>query len=387
MFFDRGKQIVFISSCPEPWGGSEELWASAAQILAEKGQKVKAYKTLVVDRHSRILKLQSSGIPVVDIYRLKFSRQLRYLNRIIPGRWQFLPLDPIDIILAHQLKKLQPDLVVISQGENFDGLRFANICFRQKLSYVIICQKAVDCYWPHDEIRPVMQEVFRSAKRCFFVAEHNLLLTEAQIGEKLNNAEVVRNPYCVSPSNLLPWSDINDGLYLACVGRLFIYDKGQDILLRVLAQEKWKKRKLYVNFFGQGIHREALVGMAKYLNITNVSFPGFIEDITEVWRHHHALILPSRCEGLPLVLVEAMMCGRLGIVTDVGGIPEIIEDNLTGFLAAGANFHALDEAMERAWSQRYEWEKIGQKAARSIRNIIKSEPSEDFVTKLMEIIS
>ena len=386
MSYNPCKRFVFISSCPEAWGGSEELWASAARILATKGQVVRAFKTLVVEQHTRILELQSSGVPVLDIHRLHFLRHLNYLNRITPGR-QLFPKDAVNYLLARQLRQLQPDLVVISQGENFDGLKYAEICFRNNFPYVIVSQKAVDYYWPHDKLRPLMREVFRSAKRCFFVSNHNLSLTEAQIGEKLENAEVVRNPYCAVVPTPLPWFGTGECFRLACVARLFIWDKGQDILLRVLAQEKWKQRNLHVDFFGQGIHREGLIGMAKLLGVVNVSFPGFKEDIVDVWQSHQALILPSRCEGLPLALVEAMMCGRLAIATDVGGIPEVLEDNQTGFLAKGASFHAIDEALERAWSQRDRWEHLGLRAAQRIREMVPSNPSEDFVTRLLDMCS
>ncbi|WP_308253742.1 glycosyltransferase [Geminocystis sp. GBBB08] len=40
-------------------------------------------------------------------------------------------------------------------------------------------------------------------------------------------------------------------------------------------------------------------------------------------------------ESSPLALVEAMMCGRVAIATSVGGIPELLEDEITGFIAQG----------------------------------------------------
>jgi hypothetical protein len=85
--------------------------------------------------------------------------------------------------------------------------------------------------------------VFAGATRCFFVSKHNLRLTEEQIGATLTNAEVVRNPYLVPAAVRLPWpgGGENESLRLACVARLYLRDKGQDILLRVLAREKWQE--------------------------------------------------------------------------------------------------------------------------------------------------
>jgi glycosyl transferase family 1 len=47
---------------------------------------------------------------------------------------------------------------------------------------------------------------------------------------------------------------------------------------------------------------------------------------------NHVHAMPSRIEGLPLVLIEAMLCGRPVVATDVAGA-EVIEDEVTGFLA------------------------------------------------------
>ncbi|WP_228043727.1 glycosyltransferase [Dolichospermum sp. LEGE 00246] len=231
-----------------------------------------------------------------------------------------------------------------------------------------------------------MRDVYAQAKYCFFVSKHNLSLTEAQIGYSLTNAEVVRNPHRAIIPEALPYPQPeNDYFKIACVGRLWILDKGQDVLLRVLAEDKWQNRNLHISFFGQGVDRDGLIDMTKLLGLKNVSFPGFVENILDIWHDHHALIMPSRAEGLPIALVEAMMCGRPGIVTDVGGISEVVEDDLTGFIAKGAFFAAIDEALERAWQRRYEWEYIGKEASISIRELIPPHPEQIFADKLLQL--
>lgn len=154
-----------------------------------------------------------------------------------------------------------------------------------------------------------------------------------------------------------------------------------------MAQSKWKSRHIYVSFFGEGVNRNGLVELAQFLNLNNVSFPGFVENIVDIWQEFHALILPSRAEGLPITLVEAMMCGRFGIVTNVGGVSEVVTDDVTGFIAPTASFHAIDETLERAWQRRNEWEQIGRKAAVSIREIIPSHPERIFADKLLQLCS
>jgi glycosyltransferase involved in cell wall biosynthesis len=168
------------------------------------------------------------------------------------------------------------------------------------------------------------------------------------------------------------------------VARLHLLDKGQDILLRVLARNKWKERKLHVSFFGQGVNRESLEFLAAKLGIQNVSFEGQTSEVISIWRNHHALILASRAEGMPLALVEAMMCGRPGIVTKVGGNAEIVEDRVTGFLAAPVE-DSLDAALEDVWARRHELREMGRLAAIRIRELVSPNPAQEFAYMLMEI--
>lgn len=57
--------------------------------------------------------------------------------------------------------------------------------------------------------------------------------------------------------------------------------------------------------------------------------------------------MPSRFEGLPLAMVEAMLCARPVVATDVAGHAEIIEDGVTGFLADAPTAGSMAAALER----------------------------------------
>jgi glycosyltransferase involved in cell wall biosynthesis len=284
------------------------------------------------------------------------------------------------------LANLNPDLVVVSQGANFDGLAYSDLCRISGHPYVIISQKASDNLWPPDRDRTAMRSAFQTALRCYFVSRHNLHLTECQIGETLMNAEIVRNPFLVSGSPL-PWPDNEDrSARLACVARLETGEKGQDILLQVLARPVWRNRDLSVSFFGAGCNGEALRDLAERLALKRVDFPGFVSDVESVWKTHHALVLPSRTEGLPLALIEAMMCGRFGIVTNEGGTSEVVEEGRTGFIANAAKADELDHAMERAWAVREAWESIGKAAGRAVRTMVPPDPVAFFTDRLLGLL-
>jgi len=88
---------------------------------------------------------------------------------------------------------------------------------------------------------------------------------------------------------------------------------------------------------------------------------------------------------MPLVLVEAMLSGRVAIATNVGGNAEIVDDGATGYLAAAATEDALDDAMERAWNERHRWREIGAAASARIRTLVPREPERCFAKLLTAV--
>ena len=379
-------RFVFFSSCSHPWGGSEELWAGAAALLAEGGHSVTIFKTCVDPNHPRIRRLLALGCRIRDLHQVCLPSSIRLPRPLVRLTGRGPAQRAIRPLVRTHLANLKPDLVVVSQGANFDGIVYSDLCRISGRPYVVISQKATDYLWPSDKDRIVMRSAFQAALRCYFVSQHNLRLTQDQIGATLANAEIVHNPFLV-PGNPLPWPDTQDHIKLACVARLETGEKGQDILLQVLARQPWRDRNLSISFFGAGHNREALRELAGRLGLKNVDFPGFVSDVESIWKTHHALVLPSRTEGLPLALVEAMMCGRFGIVTNEGGSSEVIEDGRTGFIANAAKVNELAHAMERAWAVRDQWESIGQAAGMAVRTLVPRDPVASFAEKLLQSVS
>jgi glycosyltransferase involved in cell wall biosynthesis len=380
---DRPLRFTFVSG-NRAWGGSEELWSAAAAVLAADGHRVTVYKSCVSDSEPRIRALRELSCSIHDLARFPLSPRRLFSGLGVLSR---------PLTYAHEVARLgigvgsskRPDLVVISQGGNHDGYLLADVCRRLRLPYVLISQKASDLYWPPDLRRASIRRVFESARATYFVSQHNLRLTEEQFGIALPSAKVVRNPFLVPWQRRDDWPDESRGVRLACVGRLDAKEKGQDLLLRVLARDRWRARPLSVTFYGTGLHARGLEQMAQHLGLTSVTFAGFVRDVTTIWDDHHGLVLASRCEGLPLVLVEAMLSGRIAIVTDAGGNAEILEDGITGFLATASSEDALDAALDRAWTRRPDWPTIATTAADHIRTLIPEDPASVFAALLRDV--
>ena len=173
---------------------------------------------------------------------------------------------------------------------------------------------------------------------------------------------------------------------MACVARLDGVTKGHDLLLQALSLPHWRERNVRVSLVGKGLNERVLRSLADTLRLTSVEFLGQQDNIEEVWSKHHALVLPSRFEGMPLVVVEAMLCGRVCIATDVGGNRELIRDGINGFLVKAATTELLDEAMNRAWNCRARLREMGETARTDARAWVSADPGEDFARELMALV-
>ena len=376
-------RIAILSANETPWGGSEELWFETALGLSAQGCRVHVLKPRLPHGCDRMSSLKRAGCGTSDLTRPFLMPRILY-EQIV----RFSRLGALAWLMfwaGLSLLRFRPHLVVLAQGGNWDGVHLGFVLNALKLPYVIISQKAAELYWPPDKLRRQVQMLYRRAKHAYFVSDHNRELTELQLGERLHRASVVRNPFLVDFHTPAPWPVEQQIVNLACVGRLYPMEKGQDLLLQLLAKPKWRERPLRVTFFGEGVNEEALQGIVDLLGLENVHFAGQVDDVTQIWREHHALVLPSRAEGLPLVIVEAMLAGRVVIATNAGGNGEVIDDGICGFVSDSCSVAGLDEAMERAWARLPEWPAIASAAADHIRRLVPQEPGGELAAALMKV--
>lgn len=128
----------------------------------------------------------------------------------------------------------------------------------------------------------------------------------------------------------------------------FVEAKGLNFLLEAIAYLRPADTLLYL--VGDGQLRENLVSMAQNLGISDLCvFTGACNhNEVPLWLSAaDCLVLSSVTEGLPTILVEAMMCGVPIVTTAVGGIPEILKNNDTGLLVPAGDPLALAQAVAR----------------------------------------
>jgi glycosyltransferase involved in cell wall biosynthesis len=369
----RKKYLFIMANEGHMWGGSEPLWSLAAEHLVRRGNEVR-------------VSVKDWGKPVPQIEHLRsvgcqifYRRPLSFASRLIR---KILPLPPSAHSHVRSVGK-DADLLVISQGSNTDGLEWMEGAKAAGYRYAAIAQSAVVYWWPSDGHAERLAQSYESASAAYFVSQANLELSRRQFGSSLRNAKVVRNPFNVRYDACPPWPTSPEGeLALACVGRLDVISKAQDVLLQVLGLPHWQERKVRLSLFGEGPNERGLRRIAEQLKLNNVDFRGQSNDVEEIWRQHHALVLPSRFEGMPLTVVEAMLCGRPCIVTDVGGNRELVRDGINGFIAKAPTVELLDDAMNRAWENRGRLREMGEIAARDVRHWVSPDPGGDLAREL-----
>lgn len=115
----------------------------------------------------------------------------------------------------------------------------------------------------------------------------------------------------------------NEIKVVVCPGRLDVAQKGQDLLLEAWAKLDTSGRQLW--FLGTGPSQLELEKRCQDLKLNNVTFKGFVNDVMEVLYRADLVVIPSRFEGIPYVILETMSVGTPIVATRVGGIPEAIE--------------------------------------------------------------
>ena len=144
--------------------------------------------------------------------------------------------------------------------------------------------------------------------------------------------------------------------------------KGHGVLLEALA-EVWRRGLDFaLAIAGEGSLGPALEARAQALGVGGrVHFLGQLEDLGGLLAAADAVVLPSLWEGLPLALLEAMVRARPVIASAVGGVPEVVEDGVTGCLVPPGDAHALADALEQAHRRSDRAARIGRAGAERVR--------------------
>ena len=341
-------------------GGSEKLWKNISIKLATEGFKIyAAFKKEIADK-AFVEKLKANKITIVN------KSKSNYLN-------DFISLDI--------------DLFIISIGDQNAGTEIFEFCTINQIPYVIINQlvKHPD-YDPVNEIKiENIKSGYTNAKLIYFTSTNNKELMERRIKAKLINTSQFYNPFDVSLNYYAPFPKL-ETINLAILGNLNGIHKGQHLLLDVIKNEKWQKRKIKFNFYGSGQDAEFFRRYCELFNINNAIFHGYVSDKEEIWKINHGIVMPSLMEGMPLALIGAIISRRIPIVTNVGGNSEVILHNKTGYIIEKPTNQEIDNILEHAYNNKTKWEEMAIKGRNHLLQILPNDPETNFLEKIYTVL-
>lgn len=336
-----------------PWGGSEALWGETAQRALNAGHEV---FVSVYDWPSLPPQIAALAERGARVHRRKLSKRWRR-SRILTTL--FYPF--------RELHQFRPEVVLINQGSTYDisrGKEFHRLrralIQAERWPYMLLCH----C----EQSAPRHARAVKRARTAFLAARYVGMLSdglrersEAHLGVALPHAKLFQNPLQISTPRLQTWPH-GETLRFAFVGRIEPV-KGLHLAIEILSSQAWRSRDWAFDIYGGGEQRVSLEAQVSQLGLADrVRFQGVITDIDAVWREHHVLLLPSRAEGVPNSMFEAMLSGRPVIVSNVGGIADWVRDGENGYLLREPDAPHLEAAMERLWRERENLPAMGRKA-------------------------
>jgi len=373
------KNVLFTSLNDHvPWGGCEELWSKTALRLCNSHNVTVLVKKWENEAR-QIAELRSKGIKVFYKKEEKsaphtfFNKLKKKVSQKTDKKTSYFDY----AAYSH---------VVITVGDHLDRklIGLSKHLKAKHVSYSIIVQLATDLRNIDDATSIKLLEAYRNAERVFFLSDDNIVKTEMTLGDELKNKDRINNPFSYQQDYI----SIEKGNFnLACVAAYTCFHKSQDLIITVLSLDKWKKRNITLNLYGDGRNKKQLERLiSRYKLQDKVKLKGFIEDKATIWKTNSCCIMPSRMEGQSLAILEAMSYGRMVIATAVGDTERLVINNKTGFLIEAPTLKHIDETLEKAWKNREHWVEYGKNARNHLFNTITIDPVEDFANKLNKLI-
>jgi len=168
--------------------------------------------------------------------------------------------------------------------------------------------------------------------------------------------------------------NIPAGAYVISVPARLHPLKGHQYLFEAVSQIRSELPQIMVLIIGDGVSRESLQKTVEELGIGSmVRFLGHRADIARIMAASDLVVLPSLAETLGLVLAEAQAAGKAVIATNIGGIPEVVENGVTGILIPPSDSPALAQAIVQLVQNPQQCHEIGKKGRERVNKVFSTQ--------------
>jgi glycosyltransferase involved in cell wall biosynthesis len=247
-----------------------------------------------------------------DITSLKASSKNRFFDIVA---WKKL---------AGIVKEFNPDIIQANAGDTLKYAVFSKKLFGWKTP--VISRNA-------SEVGRYLKSPIQKSLNSFFYKNVEFVISVSGASEKdiLNHFSFLSGKTEVIPVGLETISKIEeiklrpeDGQHIVHVGG-FTFEKNHSGLLRIFQSILKSKPNIHLHLVGDGPLKAEIVEEVDKMNLRqNISLYGFVNNSLSYIKAADVLVLPSIIEGLPGVLLEAMMCETPVVAYKVGGISEIV---------------------------------------------------------------
>lgn len=301
------------------YGGASKQLVLTAEALAERGHEVYVYSYNA--DHSD---LQFSKVVFIPERNMEKSSLKEYIS------------SPIRI--RKQIKRLNPD-IVISWRANA-GCFCTLACLGLKVKHVF--SERTDPYMETNLLLKV------ATKICDY-ADNGVFQTEGakRYYKRLDKSRstVIPNPIIFNHEvKLVPYNERRNEI--AFVGRCFLKQKRQDIMLKAFKIVLETHPEMHLKFYGGDFDIEKIKCMVSDMELQeHVTFAGPVNDVLNKIKYARVLALSSDYEGIPNVLLEAMSVGVPVVSTDTspGGVRVVVNDGENGYIVPRGDYKKLAE--------------------------------------------
>ena len=306
----------------------------------------------------------------IDISNLNVKEILKLRKLIKNENIDLIHAHDVRASIAAKLSSISLNIPVISHIHvEYEWLKSNSILkiidklFRNKYSLSLACSKKVKEFYCHYNSKCNVSKVI-SLPNSFNFSEFNNIHTISNVDFKVMN-NIPKDKYI-----------------FGYIGRL-INLKGVDLLIESFNLFKKKHPNSILIIVGEGAEKEKLINLTKEYNLsTKIYFMGYRKDVYNWLNIFDSFILPSKREGLPLTILEAMAMKKIVISTSIGGIPELIVNNYNGILIEEREPQVLIKSMEYVYENKNEVKAIVENA---YKHLALNYSIEDYINNIHRI--
>lgn len=258
---------------------------------------------------------------------------------------------PGQILAAvRMLSQVRPDVVHLTLPWPDLGLPLMLACALRHVPAFAVFQLVGEGYY-RPWVRWPLRWTRAAGQQWIAVSHANRRLLARDLGVAGSEIGVIHNGADPPPPSRADLrSELNlppDAPLVATVGRLH-RQKGQDLAIAIAPAVLRRHPDTRFVFAGEGPAATMLQRLAREFGVEDkVLFLGHRDDVPRILRSSTVFLFPSRYEGLPFALLEAMHCGVPVVAAGAGGVPELVRDRVDGIVVAPEDTQGLTEGVLR----------------------------------------